>query len=125
MTIEELENAQEAKTLPQKKQSKMRVRITDDLALLIETYYKNVELSSEIISKLFNTECTSTIAKLKKMARRISFFMAINPQFRLKEFGYEKSETALRFRFYFLLCALPCERLLCSQRSLRPSLSCN
>lgn len=70
MTIEELENAQEAKTLPQKKQSKMRVRITDDLALLIETYYKNVELSSEIISKLFNTECTSTIAKLKKMARK-------------------------------------------------------
>lgn len=51
--------------------------------------------------------------------------MAINPQFRLKEFLYEKSETALRFRFYFLLCALPCERLLCSQRSLRPSLSCN
>lgn len=62
---------------------------------------------------------------IKKMARRISFFMAINPQFRLKEFGYEKSETALRFRFYFLLCALPCERLLCSQRSLRPCLSCN
>lgn len=62
---------------------------------------------------------------IKKMARRISFFMAINSQFRLKEFGYEKSETALRFRFYFLLCALPCERLLCSQRSLRPSLSCN
>ena len=70
MTIEELQNAQEEKTFTQKKQIKMRVRITDDLELLIETYYKNVELSSEIISKLFDTECTSTIAKLKKVARR-------------------------------------------------------
>lgn len=62
---------------------------------------------------------------IKKNGAEDKFFYAINPQFRLKEFLYEKSETALRFRFYFLLCALPCERLLCSQRSLRLSLSCN
>lgn len=43
--------------------------------------------------------------------------MAINPQFRLKEFGYEKSETVLRFRFYFRLCALPCEWLYRARRA--------
>ena len=68
MTTEELQHMREEKGLPQKKQ--MRVRITDDLELLIETYYKKVELSGDDIGKLFNTECSSTITNLKKLARK-------------------------------------------------------
>lgn len=47
----------------------MRVRLTDDLELVIKTYYNYTELSNKIIGKLFKTKCTSTITNLKKMAR--------------------------------------------------------
>lgn len=47
----------------------MNINITDDLFTIIEIYYTNHELSASDIKKLFVKPSSSSVAKLKKIAR--------------------------------------------------------